>query len=190
MQETTARTEQSNRDSDVLQHTPLLKEPLWTSPPSAGCWQIAQATTRSSTQCQCPGAPILCSSKEQQLPCPSTAVPAPNTHRFPSLEATGPGLSRSYQLCCLNTSRQRKGKRPCSGELPLANFSSPPHSRHPRSEGDTVRSAVCAPAVRKEPEWEWAGLLINALLFMLKRKKEDDAYTRLALRQLSRAVTG
>lgn len=98
-----------------------------------------------------PGAPALCSSKEQQLPRPSTAVPAPNTHRFPSLEATGPGLSRSYQLCCLNTSRQRKeGPKTLQWRATPGQFQPPPpRSRHPRSEGDTVRSAVCAPAVLK-----------------------------------------
>ena len=48
---------------------------------------------------------------------------------------------------------------------------------------------ICAPTEQKH-EWERAGFLINALLFMLKRKEEEDADTRLALRQLSRAGTG
>lgn len=48
---------------------------------------------------------------------------------------------------------------------------------------------ICAPAEHKH-EWERAGFLINAHFFMLKRKEEEDADTRLALRQLSRAGTG
>lgn len=149
MQETTARTEQSNRDSDVLQHTPLLKEPLWTSPPSAGCWQIAQATTRSSTQCQCPGAPLEpqhCAPPRSSS-CPAQALlsqhPTPTgSHPWrPQGQVSPEAIS-----CAVWTprGRGRKGQRPCSGELPLANFSPPLPALDTPGQRETRSAALSA----------------------------------------------
>lgn len=108
---------------------------------------------------QQPGAPRSASAPEPQYCAPprSSSCPAQAPlSQHPTPTGSHPWrpqgqVSPEAISCAVWTprGRGRKGQRPCSGELPLANFSSPPHSRHPRSEGDTVRSAVCAPAVRK-----------------------------------------
>lgn len=95
-------------------------------------------------------------------------------------------------MCRLNTSGQRKGgqgvRNPPAESYTWLNPPLPPSSHH-RVGGHMLCGTICAPAEHKH-EWERAGFLINAHFFMLKRKEEEDADTRLALRQLSRAGTG
>lgn len=77
--ETTARPEQSNRNWDVLQHTPLLCRNRCRVSPLGAC----RLPTGNATKCQC----IRGEQEEQQLLLPQHSSAAPSYH---PLGATGP----------------------------------------------------------------------------------------------------
>lgn len=152
---------------------------------------MPRATTGNATKCQCVctrGEPQQ--QEEQQLLPPQHGSPAPSTQQLPSLGCHG--ASSPQKLTDVPAEHLQaeegwaRGRKPSGGELDLAE--SPPFLLPATPGWGDTCSAV--PTEHKH-QWESAGVLINALLFMLERKEEEeDAHARLALRQLSRAGTG
>lgn len=142
MQETTARTEQSNRNSEVLQtHT----TPEGTVSLTSKHRVPKHCPEHRAELCKVPVPPAAVGHPQHCVApsVPKRRHPAPNSS--PSLEATRPGCSGSYQLCHLDSSWQRKGQRPETLQWRASPGPIPPFPA-PATPGQRETCSMAAPA--------------------------------------------
>ena len=183
--------EQSNRTSDVLQHTPLLRSNRRGSPGRApGADRLPRATPGPPQSASASATPpqSLSSGRESGSPRPSTALwhPAPTSpHPAMPRGQFSPAAHGRAGWAPLGRGRVGKGSETQTWPNPPLSPSS-----SCRVGGRRLCGSVRAPTEHKD-QWERAGSLLAALLFVLEREEEEeDAYARRALRPLSRAGTG